>query len=153
MLGRFIFTAEQPIRGFGSRTHHYIRIIHRHAGENGHSVRSFGVDIASRFHEIFRTQDADVFHSLYLVHVMISGIDHGNGHALSLKSGLMQFFAVTDFYLPEGRTVVVLTLERTVRQGVPFIFRCRFRRGNPYLLGSTHKRQCGNFAYHGTVVT
>ena len=115
-------------------------------------MRAFGIDIASRFDKVLCTQDTDILHRINLVYVMVSGIDHGDGHALPLESGFMQFLAIAGLYLPESGTIIGFAPGRTVHQRVAFIFRSRFRRGNPHLLRSAHKRQRSYFAYHSTVV-
>ena len=105
LFAPLILAAQQPVGSFGGSTGHDIGYIHRHAGENHHTMTALGVNVRTRLYEVARAPDADVAHGRDAVGIVITGIDDGNGHSFAPKSGLMQFVTTTLGDLGNGRAI------------------------------------------------
>ena len=117
MFRKIVFTAQQPVRSFGSSTDHDIRLVHAHAREDFHAMIAFCVNISSlRTHKIFCTQYMYILHRGNTVGIMETDIDHCYGHALSLETGFMQQMSVAHLNLPSGRTINAIRPDRFIFQ-------------------------------------
>ena len=68
-------------------------------------MTALGVDVRARLHEVARAPDADVAHGGDAVHVMISGVNDGNGHAFTPETCLVQPVAMAHGNLRDGRAI------------------------------------------------
>ena len=114
-----------------------------------------GKQIRLRVDKVLCPQYTNILHRCYLIQIMESGINNGNGHSLPLESGIMQFVPVAQLDLSNGRAINAVGIYlRCINYGIAharYYLSIHFR-GSPHFLRSAYKGQRGNTAYQGGVV-
>ena len=77
-------------------------------------MTAFRINICLRIHKVTHPENMDIFHGINLIYIMESGINHGNGHSLSLKARIMQKINTTHCRLCYCRTVKAIGTHRFI---------------------------------------
>ena len=111
---------------------------------------AFSINVRFGIHKVTCPKHTDILHRFDFVRIMKSGINHGNGHALPLKSGIVEKVRTAHFYLGNSRTIQTVRTLRIINQRISF---CSCRHfALPYLLNGTDKRQFGYLVDQHTVI-